>query len=62
MRSRQIIRLLESVGFVKVGQRGSHAQFKHPARTGRVTVPHPHTDVPIGTVKSIERQSGVKLL
>ncbi|WP_102782581.1 type II toxin-antitoxin system HicA family toxin [Thalassospira sp. GB04J01] len=29
---------------------------------GRVTVPHPKRDLPEGTVKSIERQSGIKLL
>jgi predicted RNA binding protein YcfA (HicA-like mRNA interferase family) len=36
-------------------------QFKHPIKKGRVTVPHPARDVPIGTLKSIERQSGLKL-
>lgn len=60
MRSREIIKALKSVGFEQVGQKGSHIQFKHPQRPGRVTVPHPQ-DVPIGTLKSIERQSGVKL-
>jgi predicted RNA binding protein YcfA (HicA-like mRNA interferase family) len=33
----------------------------HPETQQVVTVPHPRTDVPIGTIKSIERQSGVKL-
>jgi len=28
---------------------------------GRVTVPHPERDIPMGTLKSIERQSGLKL-
>jgi len=42
-------------------QKGSHVQFKHPTKKGRVTVPHPKRDVPIGTLKSIERQSGLKL-
>jgi predicted RNA binding protein YcfA (HicA-like mRNA interferase family) len=50
-----------NAGFVKVGQKGSHVQFKHPQRAGRVTVPHPEAHLPIGTLKSIERQSGVKL-
>jgi predicted RNA binding protein YcfA (HicA-like mRNA interferase family) len=35
--------------------------FKHPGKSGRVTVPHPYKDLPIGTLKSIERQSGIKL-
>jgi predicted RNA binding protein YcfA (HicA-like mRNA interferase family) len=46
---------------VQVAQRGSHTQFKHPTKKGRVTVPHPKRDVPIGTSKSIEKQSGLKL-
>jgi predicted RNA binding protein YcfA (HicA-like mRNA interferase family) len=61
MKSRDVIRALEKAGFAKVGQKGSHVQFKHPQRPGRVTVPHPESDLPIGTLKSIERQSGVKL-
>jgi predicted RNA binding protein YcfA (HicA-like mRNA interferase family) len=36
-------------------------QFKHPAKAGRVTVPHPKRDIPVGTLKSIEKQSGLKL-
>ena len=45
----------------EVVRKGSHAQFKHPAKPGRVTVPHPKRDLPIKTLKSIERQSGLKL-
>jgi predicted RNA binding protein YcfA (HicA-like mRNA interferase family) len=44
-----------------VGQRGAHVQFKHPAKPGRVTVPHPEKDIPAKTLKSIERQAGVRL-
>jgi predicted RNA binding protein YcfA (HicA-like mRNA interferase family) len=44
-----------------VTQKGSHVQFRHPTKTGRVTVPHPERDIPIGTLKSIEKQSGLKL-
>jgi hypothetical protein len=40
---------------------GSHQHFKHPNKAGIVTVPHPRKDIPIGTLKSIERQSGVAL-
>jgi len=46
---------------VQVAQKGSHVQFKHPTKKGRVTVPHPERDVPIGTLKSIEKQSNLKL-
>lgn len=44
-----------------MGQSGSHKQFRHPDRPGRVTVPHPKADLKIGTLKSIERQSGLRL-
>jgi predicted RNA binding protein YcfA (HicA-like mRNA interferase family) len=63
MDSRQIIRALEADGWREVKQTSgtSHRQFKHPTKPGRVTVKHPAKDFPIGTLKSIERQSGVKL-
>jgi predicted RNA binding protein YcfA (HicA-like mRNA interferase family) len=59
MNSREIIRRLEADGWYRVGQRGSHVQFKHSAKPGRVTVPHPEQDIPAKTLRSIERQSGV---
>jgi predicted RNA binding protein YcfA (HicA-like mRNA interferase family) len=61
MKSRDVIKALKAAGFAKVAQKGSHVQLKHPGRSGRVTVPHPEMDLPVGTLKSIERQSGVKL-
>ena len=61
MNSREIIRRLEADGWYQVGQRGSHMQFKHPAKPGRVTVPHPEKDIPAKKLKSIERQAGVRL-
>jgi predicted RNA binding protein YcfA (HicA-like mRNA interferase family) len=33
----------------------------HPTKPGIVTVPHPKKDMPIGTLRSIEKQSGLKL-
>ncbi|MBM4302372.1 MAG: type II toxin-antitoxin system HicA family toxin [Deltaproteobacteria bacterium] len=61
MDSREIIRRLEAAGWYRVAHRGSHVQFKHPAKPGRVTVPHPEKDIPAKTLRSIERQSGVRL-
>ena len=60
MDSRAVIRALRSAGWFEIAQQGSHIQFKHATRPGRVTVPHPKRDLPIGTVKSIEKQSGVR--
>lgn len=59
MNSREVIRRLEAAGWREVAQRGSHKQFRHPEKPGRVTVPHPSRDIPLGTLRSIERQSGV---
>jgi predicted RNA binding protein YcfA (HicA-like mRNA interferase family) len=59
--SREVVRRLEADGWIRVGQRGSHLQLKHPSKPGRVTVPHPKKDLPKGTLRSIERQSGVSL-
>jgi len=61
MNSRSIISALEADGWFRVGQKGDHVQFKHPTKRGRVTVPHPSREIPIGTLKSIEKQSGLKL-
>lgn len=59
--SREVIRTLLADGWRQVAQAGSHVQLKHPSKPGRVTVPHPNKDLKIGTLKSIERQSGLKL-
>ncbi len=61
MNSREIVRRLERDGWYEVAQAGSHRQFKHPSKPGRVTVPHPRKEMPIGTLKSIEKQAGLKL-
>jgi predicted RNA binding protein YcfA (HicA-like mRNA interferase family) len=54
--------LLEGDGWVLVVTRGSHRQFKHPDKTGRVTVAgKPGDDIPAGTLSSILKQAGLKL-
>ena len=61
MNSRDVIKAIEADGWVEVSKKGSHAQFKHPTKPGRVTVVHPSKDIPLGTLRSIEKQSGLKL-
>jgi predicted RNA binding protein YcfA (HicA-like mRNA interferase family) len=56
-----VISRIEAEGWYRVAQKGSHVQFKHPTKPGKTTVPHPKKDLPIGTLKSIERQTGVRL-
>ena len=60
MTSTAILRTLIAEGWCEVARRGSFVQLKHPHRKDRVTVP-PRKDLPAGTVKSIERQTGIRL-
>jgi predicted RNA binding protein YcfA (HicA-like mRNA interferase family) len=57
--SRELIRLLREHGWEEVAVRGSHHQFRHAHRPGRVTVPHPKKDLPSPTIRSILRQAGL---
>lgn len=59
--SREIIKALKSNGWYLDRITRDHYQFKHPELKGIVTVPHPRKDVHINTLKSIEKQSGIKL-
>ena len=52
MKSRDIIKILKDDGWYIHNIRGSHHQFKHDSKPGKVTVPHPKSDLPIGTVKN----------
>jgi predicted RNA binding protein YcfA (HicA-like mRNA interferase family) len=56
--SRDIIRRLESEGWRLARTRGSHRQYKHPTKPGRVTVPHPKKDLPPKTMRSIYESAG----
>lgn len=60
MNSKDLIRMLRDDGWIEVREVGSHHQFKHPAKRGVVTVPHPKKNLPMGTVKSILKQAGLK--
>ena len=58
---REVIRLLEREGWELVTTRGSHRQFKHPEKPGRVTVSGGlGDDMPKGTFASVKRQAGLK--
>ena len=61
MKVREVIRVLKADGWVLVSTEGSHRQFKHPAKTGRVTVSGAlGDDMPKGTLASVKRQAGLK--
>jgi predicted RNA binding protein YcfA (HicA-like mRNA interferase family) len=58
---REVIRMLEKDGWFLVATRGSHRQYKHPLKPGRVTVAgKPSDDLAKGTLNSILKQSGLK--
>ena len=59
MKSSEIIKLLKKDGWMKCHQKGSHCQFKHPIKAGKVTVPHPKKDLPKKTVQSIFNQANL---
>jgi predicted RNA binding protein YcfA (HicA-like mRNA interferase family) len=61
MKVRDVIKLIEKDGWYHVATEGSHRQYKHPARPGRVTISgHPRDDVHPKTLKSILTQAGIK--
>jgi predicted RNA binding protein YcfA (HicA-like mRNA interferase family) len=61
MKVKEVVRLLEEGGWYLARTRGSHRQFKHPNKTGTVTVSgKPNVDVPPGTLNSIMKQAGLK--
>lgn len=56
-----MVRLLEEDGWYLTDQRGSHRQYRHPTKPGKVTVAgKPSTDVPPGTLGNIYRQAGLR--
>jgi predicted RNA binding protein YcfA (HicA-like mRNA interferase family) len=56
----EMIKLIEADGWYLVETRGSHRQYKHPAKPGRVTVAgKPSKELPPGTERSILRQAGI---
>jgi predicted RNA binding protein YcfA (HicA-like mRNA interferase family) len=58
--SRELMDLIQADGWYLVETEGSHHQFKHPTKPGRVTVKHPQKDVPKGTANSVLKQAGLK--
>lgn len=61
MKVRDLLKLLDKDGWSKVAQEGSHRQYKHPVKPGRVTIAgHPGDDVPPGTLNSVLHQARLK--
>lgn len=61
MKVRDIIKVVESDGWYLVGQEGSHRQYKHPTKAGRITIAgHLKDDLGVGTLNSIWKQAQLK--
>jgi predicted RNA binding protein YcfA (HicA-like mRNA interferase family) len=61
MKVGEVLKLLRDDGWSLVVTRGSHRQFKHPTKPGRVTVAGKSSDdVPPGTLNSVLKQAGLK--
>jgi predicted RNA binding protein YcfA (HicA-like mRNA interferase family) len=61
MKVREAIHLIEDDGWYLVATRGSHRQYKHPTKPGRVTIAgKPSDDLAPGTRNSIMKQAGLK--
>lgn len=59
---RDIIRLIEQDGWYLVATKGSHRQYKHPIKPGRVTIAgHPGDELASGTHNSILKQAKLKV-
>lgn len=59
MNSREVIKIIKKDGWILKKIRGSHQQFTHPTKTGKVTIPHPKKDLKKKTVESIFKQAGL---
>ena len=58
MKIRDVIKLIETDGWYLVAMRGSHRQYKHPTKTGRVTIAgHPGDELAPGTLGSVLKQA-----
>lgn len=61
MKVRDIVKLIETDGWYKVDTKGSHMQYKHPTKPGRVTIAgHSNDDLAPGTLNSILKQAKLK--
>jgi predicted RNA binding protein YcfA (HicA-like mRNA interferase family) len=61
MKVRDLLKRIGDDGWFQVAQKGSHRQFKHPLKPGRVTIAgHPSQEMDRGTLNSILKQAGLK--
>jgi len=59
--AREVLAALRADGWREIRSEGSHRQLAHGTKPGLVTVPFHRGDLPKFVVRSVERQSGIKL-
>lgn len=59
MRFREIESMILEDGWYQVKQKGSHHQYRHPTKPGKVTIPEHGGDLNPDTVRSIMKQAGL---
>ena len=60
MKAKEAEKILLDDGWYFVKQVGSHRHYKHPSKTGKVTIPFHAGDIDKGTYNSILKQAGLK--
>jgi len=61
MKVKELIKRLESDGWIRTRMKGSHRQYKHPTKNGTLTVSgKPNVDIPPGTLNNALKQAGLK--
>lgn len=60
MKFKEIEKILKTDGWYEVSIKGSHHQYRHPTKKGKVTVPDHKGDLKIGTAKSILKHAGIE--
>ena len=61
MKIRDVIRLIEDDGWYLVATKGSHRQYKHTKKVGRVTIAgHLNDDLAPGTLNSVFKQAQIR--
>jgi len=62
MKVRKVIKMIEDDGWYMVAMKGSHRQYKHPIKPGRVTIAgNPSHDLAPGTLNSVLKQAQLKM-
>jgi predicted RNA binding protein YcfA (HicA-like mRNA interferase family) len=61
VKARQVIKVLEVIGFQRIRQSGSHATYRHPDGRWTIVSIHPGKTIPKGTLRKIIRDAGLSV-